>query len=35
MVSRTPFFYVYQVIDGRVEVLRIPDSRSFDSMLLD
>lgn len=35
MIPRTPFFYVYQVAEDRIEILRVPDSRSFDSTLFD
>jgi plasmid stabilization system protein ParE len=34
-IARTPFFVVYRVAAERIEVLRIIDSRSFDSMLDD
>ena len=34
-VSRTPFLFVYRVAPTRIEILRVPDSRSLDSTLLD
>jgi plasmid stabilization system protein ParE len=34
-VARTPFFLLYRVAADRIEVLRLIDSRSFDSLLGD
>jgi plasmid stabilization system protein ParE len=34
-VPRTPFFILYRVAEDRIEILRVPDSRSFDSSLFD
>lgn len=34
-VPRTPFFLLYRVGEDRIEILRVPDSRSFDATLFD
>ena len=35
VIPRTPFFVLYRVRDEHIEVLRLPDGRSFDSMLFE
>jgi plasmid stabilization system protein ParE len=32
-VARTPFFLLYRLSEDRIEILRVIDSRSFDSLL--
>ena len=34
-IPRTPFFLVYRVTAERIEIIRVLDSRSYDSMFLD
>ena len=34
-VARAPFFMLYRVAPARIEILRVIDSRSFDSLLGD
>jgi plasmid stabilization system protein ParE len=34
-LPRTPFFLIYRVTPERIEIIRVIDSRSYDSMLLD
>jgi plasmid stabilization system protein ParE len=34
-VARTPFFFVYRATPERIEILRVIDGRSFDSLLED
>ena len=34
-IRRTPFFFVYRVSADRIEILRVIDSRSFSSMLVE
>jgi plasmid stabilization system protein ParE len=34
-IARTPFFLLYRLREDRIEVLRVIDSRSFDSLLGD
>jgi toxin ParE1/3/4 len=34
-IARTPFFLLYRVVADRIEVLRVIDGRSFDSLLGD